>query len=415
MRATLLNFGTVPKANVTVVVRAGALNEWPTTGIADLASQLLAQGTSGLDRKDILDSASLMGGEISINVTADETSISLEILSEYSCDAIALLAEILIRPSFLDGEFVRVRNGYELHIDVKAANPQVMARVAFADALYPDHAYGRVHPAKGELDSYSIEAIRDYYSVNFGARRAHIYVVGKFDEALADKAIHKHFGQWHEGPEPLKRVPSTPARLGLKLIDRPCAAQSTIRLGQRVVSPSHPEFISLSVANALLGETAISRMSMNLRETKGWAYSLGSGLLTFYRQCYWVAVASVNSAVTGEVVSEILREVEFLGGSVPHNDELNAIKNYRYGVFLTASCSRAGILRQLVHNDLQEASRDWFETFVEKIYAVTPEQVTQAVKQYLAPTEMTVVVVGDKSIVWEQLKAVSQLRGRRID
>ena len=411
IQATFLDFGVVPKVSIAIVVRSGALNEGDRTWLSDLTGELMQEGTADRTAEQIAQAAALMGGQVGIGSGADETSLSLDVLSEYGADAVGLLAEILTQPKLPESELARIKQNYVRNLSVALTQPQAIAGAAFAEALYPAHPYGKSYPTQAQLQSYAIDDIRNYYADNFGARRTHIYVAGKFDHAMVEKAIRDHLGQWREGPEALKMPPAASVPPTVKLIDRPGAPQSTLRVGLRVIDPTQPDFMALSVANTLLGGVLTSRITMNLREAKGWAYSPGSGLATNYHQASWIENADVKAAATGPALTEIFKEIDLLRATPPTQAELTSIKNYRNGTFVLSTTTRGGLLGQLAFMSLQELPPDWLTSFVDRLYAVTPEQITQATHQYLDPTKMSVVVVGDLATVRKQIEAVAPLRG----
>lgn len=411
IKATFVDFGVVPKVSVAISVRTGGLNEDNRVWLSDLTGDLLKEGTSDRTAGQIADAATLMGGQIGLGVGADETSLSLDVLSEYGADAVALLAELLTQPKLPESELPRIRQNYLRNLSVQTTQPQAIASAAFAELQYPGHPYGKTFPTEAQLNSYTIDDVRKYYEANFGARRTHIYVAGKFDRAAVEKSIRTHLGQWRAGPEPLQLLPPAPGPRAVKMIDRPGAPQSTVRIGLRVIDPTQPDFMALSVANTLLGGVLTSRVTMNLREAKGWAYSPNSVLATNYHQVTWIENADVKAAATGPAISEVLKEIELLRTEPPTRPELISIKNYRNGIFVMSNATRSGLIGQLAFVNLQGLPADWLTTFVERLYAVTPEQITAATKSYLDPARMSVVVVGDLATVRPQLQAVTPLRG----
>lgn len=410
LKATFVDFGAVPKVTVAITVRSGNLNEDNRVWLSDLTGDLLKEGTSDRTAEQLAEAATLMGGQIGLGVGADETSLSLDVLSEYGADAVALLAEILTQPKLPESELPRIRQNYLRNLSVQTTQPQAIAGAAFAELLYPDHPYGKTFPTPEQLSSYTIDDVRKYYEANFGARRTHIYIAGKFDRATVEKSIRENLGQWREGPQPLQLPPPPPGPRAVKLIDRPGAPQSTLRIGLRVIDPTQPDFMALSVANTLLGGVLTSRITMNLREAKGWAYSPNSGLAPNYHQAAWTQNADVKAAATGPAISEVFKEIDLLRAEPPTMPELTSIKNYRNGIFVISNATRGGLIGQLAFMNLQALPADWLTTFVERLYAVTPQQITAATRSYLDPARMSVVVVGDLATVRPQIQAVAPLR-----
>ncbi|MBB6094418.1 putative Zn-dependent peptidase [Povalibacter uvarum] len=410
VQATFVDFGVIPKVSVAVAVRTGNLNEGDKTWLADLTGDLLKEGTKDRNSGQIADAATLMGGQLGISVTADETLLSLDVLSEYGADAVGLLAEVLTTPALPESELARIRQDYLRNLSVQTTQPQAIAGAAMADLLYPDHPYGKSFPTVEQLNSYSIADIRGYYDANFGARRTHVYVAGRFDRAAIEKAIRESLGGWREGAPPLQLAPTDARPRTVKLLDRPGAPQSTLRIGKRVIDPTQPNFMPLSVANTMLGGVLTSRITMNLREAKGWAYSPGSGIATQYHQATWLENADVKSAQTGPSVSEIFKEIDLLRSEAPTEPELTSIKNYRNGIFVMSTSTRGGLIGQLAFMNLQGLPSNWLTTFVDRLYAVTPAQITQAARDHLDPTQMSVVIVGDLATVKPQIEAIAPLR-----
>jgi predicted Zn-dependent peptidase len=413
VKATFIDFGAVPKVTIAVSVRVGALNDGQRTWLSDLTADLMKEGTATKTAEQISDTAAAMGGQVGIGVGADQTSLSLDVLSEYGADAVALLAEILTRPKLPAEELPRIRQNYLRNLSVQLSSPQSQADAAFSAQLFPNHPYGRVFPTAEQLQSYTIDDIRNFYAANFGAQRTRVYIAGKFDRERVEAAVRRHFGVWNDGPAIFTALPTPAAEPSTKLIDRRDAPQSTLRMGLRVIDPSAPNFMPLSVANTLLGGVLTSRITMNLREDKGWAYSPGSSLGTYYRQAVWAEDADVKADSTGPALAEIYKEIAKLQQEPPSAAELTATKNYRNGIFVMSNATRGGLLGQFAFMDLHGLPTDWLTTFVERLYAVTPDQVSAAAREHLVTDKMSVVIVGDAAKVRKQLDAVKELP--RID
>jgi predicted Zn-dependent peptidase len=409
LNVKFIDFGSVPKVTIAITVRVGALNDGERTWLSDLTAELMKEGTANKTAEQISDAAAAMGGEVGIGVGADQTTLSMDVLSEYGPDAVALLSEILTRPKFPESELPRIRQNYLRNLSVQLASPQAQADAAFSALLFPGHPYGRVFPSAEQLQSYSIEDLRNFYAANFGAQRTRVYVAGKFDRGKIESAVRRHLGGWHEGSSALRLLPPPIGEPVAKVLNRADAPQSTLRVGLRVIDPTHPEFMPLSVANTLLGGVLTSRITMNLREEKGWAYSPSSSLGTYYRQAVWAEDIDVKAESTGPALTEIYKEIARLQTEPPSEGELTSTKNYRNGIFVMSNATRGGLIGQFAFMDLHGLPTDWLTTFVERLYAVTPDQISKAVTEHLDPKDMSVVVVGDMAKVRQQLDAVQQL------
>ena len=404
LKVTAVQFGAVPKATISVIVSAGNLNEGDRTWLADLTGDFLLEGTASRTAEDIALEAAAMGGQVNITVTEDLTTISGDVLTEFAPDMAKLLADIVQNPGFPAGEMERLRRDRLRMLSVAATQPDQMAIAAFREALYGDHPYGQLFPEEQELRSYDVASVRDFYEANFGAKRTHVIIAGKFDAGETVRAVVDAFAGWKEGPEPLIDIPEpAEGKVVVDVIDRPDASQSNIYLGLPTISPGHEDWIPLQVSNTLLGGFFSSRITRNIREDKGYTYSPFSTLSTRYRDGYWAQVAAVTTEVTGPAIQEIMNEIGELKENPPPADELEGVKNYSAGVFVLQNSTRGGIINVLSYIDHHELPESYLTNYVSEVHAITPEQVSEIAGKYLREDDMTLVVVGDRSQVSEQV------------
>ena len=404
LQVTLVPFGEVPKVTIRVVVRSGNINEGENTWLADLSGDFLLEGTSSRSADDIAREAASMGGEVNVSVGEDLTSINGEALSEFAPDMAKLVADVAMNPAFPEAELARLKKDRLRQLSVARTQPQQMATAAFRKAMYPDHPYGNLFPTDEQLEAYTIDDAKAFYAENFGAQRSHVYVAGKFDKAAIRSAIEAAFGDWARGPDVYTNVP-TPidGKVVVDVVDRPGAVQSNLYLGIPVVAPGHDDYIAMQVSNTLLGGFFSSRITRNIREDKGYTYSPFSMLSTRYRDAYWAQVAAVTTNVTGPALQEIMKEVDELQKNPPPEDELQGVKNYASGVFVLQNSTRGGIISQLSNLELHELPDEYLTNWVSKVHALTPEQISATAAKYLRKDDMTLVVVGDRSQISEQV------------
>lgn len=404
LQVTLVPYGAVPKVQITLSVRAGNLNETQNQiWLADLTTTLMKEGTTSRSAQQVAQEAASMGGSVDVSVGADITHVSGDVLSEYGPKMVALLADVAMHPLLPGSELDRLKKDQLRSLSIQKSQPQPIALEQFRKALYPNHPYGRVFPTEQMIQGYTIEDVQKFYKDNFGAARTHVYVAGKFGPAAMKKAITDAFSSWQHGPDPLIDIPKPVTKHDLALIDRPGAVQSTLYIGLPTIDPSNQEYVPLQVMNAILGGSFGSRITSNIREQKGYTYSPNSQLSTRYRDAYWLEAADVTAQHTGDSIKEILYEIDRLQKEAPGDAELTGIKNYLAGVFVLRNSSRAGLIGQLEFVDLHKLGDDYLNTYVQKIYGVTPQLVEQAAQKYIDAQKLMMVVVGDKQKVAEQV------------
>lgn len=410
MQVTLVPFGTVPKVAIQLAVAAGGISEGSDeVWLANLTGDLMREGTTSRTGEEISIATASMGGSLNVGAGADETTVSGEVLSEFGPQLVRLIADVAIHPSFPESELERLKANRLRNLAIAKSQQQPLAQEKFHAVLFPDHPYGRIFPSEEMLQGYTVQQIRDFHATNFGARRAHLFIAGVYDEATMEAAIRAAFSDWAPG-QPAQRTPVTPhTERRIHIIDRPGAVQSTVFIGLPVVDPSHADYIALQVTNALLGGSFSSRITSNIREDKGYTYSPGSFISTRHRNAYWVEAADITTAVTGAAIGEIFAEIERLQAEPPPADELHGIQNYLAGSFVLGVSSRGGLIGSLRTSALHGLAEDHLSTYVQRVHAVTPADVQRMAGTYLQDDRMTIVIVGDRQAIEEQLRPIAPI------
>jgi predicted Zn-dependent peptidase len=411
LEVAMVQWGAMPKVRVTLSVRTGnAFENANQVWLADLAGDLMREGTTTRTATEISREAARMGGALDISVGGDTTTIGGDVLSEYGAQYAALVADVVRNPKFPTSELDRLKADMMRNLAVALSQPQQLALQKFRAVLYGDHPYGRVFPTDEMIKSYTLDQIQAFYSSTYGAARSRLYIVGNFDPAAMESSVRKAFDGWAKGTPAAPEPPKPTSRRSVYLIDRPGAPQSTIVLGMPTIDPSNDDFIALTVMDVLLGGAFASRITRNIREDKGYTYSPYSELSTRYRDAYWAENADVTTAQTGASLKEIFAEIDRLQAQPPDEKELAGIKNYLAGTYVLQNSSRGGIAAQLQYVDLHGLPADYLNTYVKRVYAVTPQQVTEMAKKYLKDDQATIVIVGDRKAIEEQVKGFGEIR-----
>ena len=405
MKVTMVQYGAIPVATLSARIAFGNANESGNqVWLADLLCALMKEGAGARNGVQIAEEAARMGGQLDVSARLDYSVGEIQVLSEFAPDAVRLLSDILQRPTLPASELERLRADMLRRLSVELSQPQSLAEQAFAKALYGEHPYGRMYPTEAMLKGYGIDDVRKFYQANLGARRTHLYVVGRFDAGLK-KTITQAFESWATGPEIVRDPPKTVAKKQFVLIDRPGAEQSTLRIGLQVTAiPTSRDAIPLSVADGILGGSFGSRITANIREQKGYTYSPRSTLVNRYHTSSWAEYADVTTKSTADSIKEIFYEIDRMRKEAPTEQELKGIQNYMSGIFVLRNSSNAGIIGQLAFVDIQGLGDDYLRTYVQKVNSVTRQDLQRVTETYLDPGKMALVVVGDKAKIEDSLK-----------
>ncbi|WP_411030920.1 M16 family metallopeptidase [Spongiimicrobium sp. 3-5] len=401
----MVPYGAIPKATINFNIKTGNIDEKENqVWLADLLADLLEEGSTTKTAKQIADEVAGMGGNLNIGVGAHTSSLSSSVLYEFAPEAISLMADVLKNPKWPESELDRLKNDMKRQLSVQLASPQSQASRDFFGAVYPDHPYGRTFPDDAMIDSYTVADIKQFYDDNFGAERTTIYVAGNFDKEQVQEAVEKSLGDWRKGTPASYTIAKPSSEGQVKIVDRPGAPQSTIYYGLPTIDPSSEDFIALDVTNSILGGSFASRITSNIREDKGYTYSPYSSLQTNYKSGVWYQVADVTTEHTGASLTEIKKEIAKLQSEPPSKEEMEGIINYESGIYVLQNSSPNGIINQLVFLNVHDLDESFLVDKVKNMHAVTPQKVMEMTKKYIKPEQMTLIVVGDKEKIKDQIE-----------
>jgi predicted Zn-dependent peptidase len=222
--------------------------------------------------------------------------------------------------------------------------------------------------------------------------------------------VERLFGRWTAlpavaGDGSINDAPSRRDRI-VRVVQRPGAVQSEIRIGHRGVPRRIPDFHAIAVMSAILGGLFNSRLNMNLREEKGYTYGAGAGFDMRRGAGPFSARAAVNTEVTVPAVAEFLVELARMRDEEVTEAELRAARDFLVGVFPLRFETAGAVVAALSGLVVHELGVDELLRYRSAIEAVTVADVAAAARAHLLLDEAAIVVVGDADQFGEALEAV---------
>lgn len=415
MRVTLIPYGQVPQTTISLRSFVGDLDAGGTPWLAAITADLLKEGAGGRDGPELAEADSAMGGNLATAADANSTTVGTTVLSDRAAEAIALVADIARRPTFAADDFARIKTNRGRALAQAMADPTTIADALLLKQIFRDHPYGSPLPTSAQLEAIDLAKVRAFHAANFGARRSHLYIVGRFDPVAVRAAVEQAFGNWAAGPERKRLEATVAAGPRVLLADRPGAEQTTLRLSFPAPAVGSADEMRMGAMDALLGGSFNSRITRNIREDKGYTYSPYSSILAQPQQSAWIWRADVTPAVTGASLSEVFKEVKALQAAAPGNEEAEGMKTYRATYVMFRSTSAELLINQLRRAETLGLPADYFTHFVTRAMAVKPEEMKAIAAKTLPLDRMTLLVVGDAKTVEPQLRALPELNGFTIE
>jgi zinc protease len=404
----------VPVVQLSLQMDAGfAADQFGKLGGASLAMSMLDEGTRSRDALEISDELARLGAELRTGSNLDYSAVSLSALTENLDASLDIYADVILHPSFPDGELERLRRLQLAQIRQEKATPQSMALRVFPRFLYGErHAYGMGMTGTGTEESVASITRRDlldFHNSWFKPNNATLIVVGDTTLAEIRPKLEALFSGWRSGETPTKNLPPASPSEGARvfLMDRPGAEQSFIITGQLIAGRDPDTDLAIAATNDILGGSFTSRINMNLREDKSWSYGARTTVVDTKAQRPFIAYAPVQSDQTAPSMVEMLKEIrEFLGERQATPEEVATSKKRSTltlpGRWETARAV-AGDIAEIVQFDLPDDYWDDYPGLVEELNVT---EVNSAARANLDPDRLTWVVVGDLSRIAEEVAAL---------
>jgi len=409
----IVELNEVPVVQVNLLIFSGSSSEpGRKFGIASLTTAMLEQGAGSRSALEIADAIDLLGADLSVGSGFDSSALRLHVPVARLADALPILGDVALRPTFPKDELERQRQERLTSLLQGRDDPATIAAVTFARVLFGvEHRYGTPLSGAAEtIKAFTTDDLRAFYQSVFRPDNAAVLVVGAVKANTVVPMLEKEFGSWRpSGPAaPPVRLPPVdqPATRSVYLVDKPAAPQSQIRIGWIGVPRSTPDYFPLIVMNTILGGSFSSRLNMNLREQHGYTYGATSAFDMRASAGPFVAAAGVQTDKTAEALKEFFNELNGILQPVP-TDELARARNYVALRYPSSFETTGDISRRLEDALIFRLPDDYFSKYVQNIQAVTAADVQRVAQKNIAPGKFAVVVVGDLKAIEPGIRALN--------
>lgn len=401
----------VPVVHLSLVVKAGAgADPRGKYGVANLTAEMLDEGAGRRNALQIADAIDYLGARLSTGSTSDATLIDLHVPVARLGDALPIMADVALRPTFPQEELQRVREELLTSIVQAEDDPEALIQFAFPRLVYgPEHRYGTMSfGTAAAIKNFTIADLRQFHAQHYVPSNAAIIVTGDVTAATVISRLEAAFGAWKGAPVSAAKVPDA-AQLTSRqiyLIDKPGAAQSQIRIGWIGVPRSTPDYFALRVLNTILGGSFTSRLNQNLREEHGYSYGAASAFDMRSSAGPFYATAGVQTDKTSEALTEFFKELDGIRQPIPA-DEVEKAKNYLALLLPRSFETTASLAASLAQIYTYNLPADYFATYTDRVRAVTPDALQRVAGRYIQPDKFAVVVVGDRKVIEPGIRALN--------
>ena len=409
LRLIIVEHHELPVADFSLIVKTGGeADPWGKTGLATLAATLLTKGAGTRGAPEIAEQQAFLGARLGAFSGWDQSVVTLSATTAVLDSALALFADVALRPTFPAAEFDREKTQRMTQLmQVKDRGP-AMADRAFSMILFGEnHPYGQpLAGIEATVETLTRDDVAAFYRTYYRPNNALLMVVGDVTPADIERQLTALFGRWERTAVPVVNIPAPPARTDRRIyvVDKPAAPQASFRIGTPGVARSTPDYYPLQVMNTILGGSFTSRLNNNLRETKGYTYGAGSGFGMRKEPGPFVSRAEIVAEKSDSALIEFVKELENIRRPVPA-EELDKAKKYMQLGLPSGFETTSDIASQLASFALYGLPLDEPARAVGRIGAVTAADVQRVAMRYLDPQRMAIVIAGDASSLIPMLRA----------
>lgn len=407
---------TVPIVNIGLQFDAGyAADSFGKLGTSSFTMSMLDEGTQSRTALEISAEAETLGANITINSNLDMSTVMLSALKGNLKLSVDLFADIVLNPAFSQPEIDRLRQRWIAGIEQEKTQPVSIALRNLPPLIYgADHAYGIPLTGSGtvaSINSLTRQDLVDFHSTWIRPSNGTLYVVGDttMDEVLP--VLEKAFGKWREDRSVLPKKNLARVELAdqgrVIIVDKPGSPQSLILAGHIAPPTGTPDNIAITAMNDIIGGQFTSRVNMNLREDKGWAYGAFTFMPDARGQRMWMVYAPVQTDRTGDSIKELLNEFDsYLSDARATHSELDkTVKNNVNSLPGQFETGRA-VLGSMLSNQRFDRDDDYVESLSQKYGSLDLGDIHDAADVVIKANRLTWLIVGDREKIESELRAL---------
>ncbi len=398
----------LPRVAFYLILNRDPLFEGDNAGLTGFVGDMMMAGTSSRTKEELDEEIDFIGASLG----AGSTSLSASSLKKHQGKVLELMTDVLYNPIFPQEELEKLKKQTLTSLASSKDDPDYLAGVISNALVYgKEHPYGETMTEE-TVENVNLEDIKEYYRTYFKPNIAYLAIVGDITDKEAKNLVNDYFSSWEKGKVPTfdYQKPELPAENKVALLDRSSAVQSVINIAFPVeMHLTNPDYMATRVMNFILGEGFNSRLNGNLRETKGYTYGARSSFGSDKLMAKFSAGTSVRNEVTDSSVYEMIYEIRNLKENGIKEEELTMAKANLSGRFGRSLENPNTIATFAINIDRYNLPEDFYSNYLQRLDALTVEDINQVAAKYLKPENMYITVVGNGAEIKEGLAQFGEI------
>lgn len=386
-----------PTIQVQISMPASNLNDPEGVPISGAMTFLMRMGTKTRTAKQIAETLADLGASVNFVIGDRNATVSFSTLTENLDAVMALASDMLFNPIFPQDELDKFKNQQLAQMQQIRALPDFLATERFAHAMYPNDQRSLVYPSAEGINKLTRDMVVAHYNSAFRPEGGRVTVLGDTNAKQITPKVEKFLGTWKGSAPKPPELPMLGQAASRKviLVHRANSVQTALYIGDHAIDRLSPDYIAVQVLNRVLGGGPASRLFRNIREEKGYTYGISSGFTASRYMNHFAMQSSVRTEVTGEALTEILKEFADIRDRAVPGDELDGAKRALVASFALNTESPGTAMSNATQIKEYGFPADYWDTYPEKIAAVTAEDVQRVARKYIPLDNIQIIAVGD--------------------
>jgi zinc protease len=392
----------LPIFSMEMVLMSGGFSD-PSDmrGLANMTAVLLREGSAKHTSREISEALDTIGANFMANsgVSSFTTNITTGGLTDNLDQILDLYAEIIRTPKYPTAEVDRYKSRVIDSMRQTRASPTFLAQERLLQAIYQTHPASLNASPADAIKKITVADLMKFHDENYVPNNATLYIAGDVTLKEIVPKLEKLFGDWKPGTVKQPTLPPIPSQADTKihLINRPGSVQTVFQIGSLSLERTSPDYVAVQVMNRILGGGPSSRLFLNIREDKGYTYSVGSNVTSGRYPGLFIGQSPVRTEVTEGTIREFLAEFKRIRDEKVTPVELENAKRAIIGQFALQLENPTGRLGNIITQKMYGFPANYWDTYPQKVNAITAEDVQRVAQKYVDINHMQIVAVGDAS------------------
>jgi predicted Zn-dependent peptidase len=392
----------LPIFSMQMVVMSGGMSDPADMhGLASITATLLREGTARHKSRELSEALDTIGATLVSNsgLASSTSNISASGLTDNVDQILDLFAEVIRTPTFPAEEVERYKSRTLASQPGLRGQAGFLAQERLNQAIYGSHPAALVVTPAEVIKKITSADLAKFHSQNYVPNNATLFIAGDVTLKAMLPKLEKMFGDWQAGTVTAATIPAVPAQAATKihLINRPGSVQTVFQIGSLGFERTDPDYVAMSVMNRILGQGPSARLFLNIREDKGYTYSVGSTFSSGRYRGTFVAQSPVRTEVTEGTIREFMNEFKRIRDEEVSPKELENAKRAIIGGFARSLENPLDLLNNIVTQKLYKLPANYWDTYPQKVEAITAADVQRVAQKYVDINHMQIVAVGDAS------------------